>query len=334
MKKVSIVLLSIFTLLFFISCGSKPAAEEEAPKAPDVTEAVEDLSENVADESLSEAAKLAKLMEEINDARKAAIEAGADRNCPDQMNKLDYLLAGLKDSDDPDGAAKSIIDRYNLLANYSKAVDAKEEIEENEFESYARNNYDRGVENLSKVEAAFDSGSDDFDKTVFVNAENALKEFNTVINVAYKKIAKEEREAALEAKKDADSVKAGVARKAEYKEAADLIQSGDSLYSMQNAKKATEKYESATTKFKYLYTDVAEKRAAAQAAIDEAKKRVAESEKFAEEADIKAPITEQVEGIEDEDAVLLEADDYEDPEDAEVEIAEEIEDEYVEVEEE
>ena len=95
-----------------------------------------------------------------------------------------------------------------------------------------------------------------------------------------------------------------------------------------------EKYESATTKFKYLYTDVAEKRAAAQAAIDEAKKRVAESEKFAEEADIKAPITEQVEGIEDEDAVLLEADDYEDPEDAEVEIAEEIEDEYVEVEEE
>ena len=138
MKKVSIILLSIFTLLFFISCGSKPAAEEEAPKAPDVTEAVEDLSENVADESLSEAAKLAKLMEEINDARKAAIEAGADRNCPDQMNKLDYLLAGLKDSDDPDGAAKSIIDRYNLLANYSKAVDAKEEIEENEFESYAR----------------------------------------------------------------------------------------------------------------------------------------------------------------------------------------------------
>jgi hypothetical protein len=242
------------------------------------------------------------------------------------MNKLDYLLAGLKDSDDPDGAAKSIIDRYNLLANYSKAVDAKEEIEENEFESYARNNYDRGVENLSKVEAAFDSGSDDFDKTVFVNAENALKEFNTVINVAYKKIAKEEREAALEAKKDADSVKAGVARKTEYKAAADLIQSGDSLYAMQNAKKAAEKYVEANEKFTYLYEDVAAKRAEAEAAIEEAKRRVAESQKFAEEADVKAPITEQVEGIEDEDAVLLEADDYEDPEKAEADIAEELED--------
>ena len=325
MKKVSITLLSIITLLFFISCGSKPAAEEQKPDAPDVQEAVEDLSNQVVDESLSEAEKLAKLMEQINEARKAAIEAGADRNCPDQMNKLDYLLSGLKDSDDPEAAAKSIIDRYNLLANYSSALDAKKEIDNNGYASYAQNNYDRGVDNLSKVDAAFDKNPDDFDKSVFVNAENALKEFNTVINVAYKKIAKEEREAAMEAKKKADSVKAGVARKTEYNEAADFMQSGDSLYSMQNAKKAAEKYKEANTKFTYLYQDVSEKRAAAQAAIEEAKKRVAESEKFAEEADVKAPITEQVEGIEDEDAVLLEADEYENPEEAEADLPESIE---------
>ncbi|MBR5944267.1 MAG: hypothetical protein IKZ94_04900 [Lachnospiraceae bacterium] len=330
MKNVCIILLSIFTLLFFISCGSKPAAEEQKPVAPDITEAVEDLAEDAADSSLAEAAKLAQLMEQVNGARKAAIEAGADRNCPDQMNKLDYLLAGLKDSDDPDGAAQSIIDRYNLLANYSKAVDAKDEIDENGYDSYAPNNYDRGVDNLDKVDAAFEK--ENYDKSVFVYAENALKEFNTVINVAYKKIAKEEREAALEAKKDADSVKAGVARKTEYKEAADLIQTGDSLYAMQNAKKATEKYIEANDKFTYLFEDVSEKRAEAQAAIEEAKRRVAESKKFAEEADVKAPITEKVEGIEDEDAVLLEADDYEDPEDAEADIAEELEDEIDEAE--
>ena len=324
MKKVSIIILSIFTLLFFISCGSKPAAEEPKPEAPDVPEVVEEIPEDTADDGLAAAARLAQLMEQVNDARKAAIEAGADKNCPDQMNKLDYLLAGLKDSSDPDSAAKSIIDRYNLLANYSKAVDAKKEIDDSGFASYAQNNYDRGLSNLEKVEAAFDSGSDDFDKAVFVYAEDALKEFNTVINVAYKKIAKEEREAAMEAKKNADSVKAGVSRKAEYSEAADLIQSGDSSYSMQNAKSAAEKYKSANEKFTYLYEDVAAKRAAAQAAIEEAKRRVAESQKFAEEADVKAPITEAVEGIEDEDAVLLEADDYEDPEEAETDIPEEL----------
>ena len=152
MKKVCIILLSIFTLLFFISCGSKPAAEDEAPEAPEVTEAVDDA--NIADDGLSEAEKLALLMEQVNEARKAAIEAGADRNCPDQMSKLDYLLAGLKDSDNPDAAAKSIIEKYNLLANYSSAVDAKKEIDDNGYASYAQNNYDRGVDSLAKVEAA------------------------------------------------------------------------------------------------------------------------------------------------------------------------------------
>jgi hypothetical protein len=330
MKKVSIILLSIFTLLFFISCGSKPAAEEETPEAPEVseiTDAVEDISDNIADESLSDAAKLAELMAQVNDARQAAIDAGAEENCPDQMNRLDYLLSGLKDSDDPESAAKSIIERYKLLENYSNAVAAKDEVDENGYDAYAPNDYNRGVSNLEKVEAAFESDTDDYDKTVFVYAENALKDFNTVINVAYKKIAKEERENAMDAKRAADSVKAGVARKAEYKEATDLITTGDSLYAMQNAKKATEKYREAADKLSYLFEDVSEKRAAAQAAIEEAKKRVAESEKFAEEADVKAPIKEQVEGIEDEDAVLLEEDDYEDPEDAEADIADELEDE-------
>ncbi len=328
MKKVLLVLLSLFTVLFFISCGSKPAEEETKPEAPDVEETAENIEDVISD--LTDADSYAQFLAKINDARKDAIEAGAERNCPDQMNKIDYLLSGLKDSEDKDSAAQSIIDRYKLLANYSRAKDAKKEIDDNGYASFAQNNYNRGVSELEKVDAAFGAESDDFDKTVFVSAENALKEFNTVINVAFKKIAKEDREAAMAAKKNADSVKAGVARKAEYKEAADLIQTGDSLYAMQNAKKASEKYKDATGKFTYLYEDVAAKRAAAQAAIDEAKKRVAESQKFAEEADVKAPIKEKVEGIEDEDAVLLEADNYEDPEAAEADIAEDIEDVVVE----
>ena len=322
MKKVCLTLLSLFTVLFFISCGSKPAEEEQKPEAPVVEEPV--VTET--DDSAAKAELMEQLLAKINDARDAAIEAGAQDNAPDQMAKLDKLLADFQNSDNPEKDAQSIIDRYNLLANYSRAKEAKDEIDDNDFASYAQNNYDRGVAELEKVEAALDSDTIDFDKSVFVSAENAMKEFNAVINVAYKKIAKENREEAIAAKKDADSVKAGVSRKAEYKEAADLIQSGDSLYSMQNAKKASEKYLEAADKFSYLYDDVSEKRAAAQAAIEEAKRKVQESAQFAEEADVKAPITGEVEGIEDEDAVLLEADEYEDPEEAEADIAEELED--------
>ena len=326
MKKVLLVLLSLFTVLFFISCGSKPAEEEVKPEAPEVEEPAEEEAEDEVVSDLSDSDSYAQFLAKINDARKAAIEAGAERNCPEQMNKLDYLLSALKDSEDKEASAQSIIDKYNLLANYSRAKDLKAEIDENGYAEFAINNYNSGVNNLEKVEAVFAEDPEELPSSVYVDAENAYKDFNTVINVAYKKLAKEAREEALAAKKNADSVKAGVARKAEYKEAADLVQTGDSLYAMQSAKKATEKYKSATEKFTYLFNDVSAKRAAAQAAIDEAKKRVAESEKFAEEADVKAPITEKVEGIEEEDAVLLEADNYEDPAEAEADIAEEIED--------
>ena len=326
MKKVCLILLSLFTFLFFISCGSKPAEEEQKPEAPVVEEPV--VTET--DDSAAKAELMEQLLAQINDARNDAIEAGAEENAPDQMAKLDKLLADFENSDNPEKDAQSIIDRYNLLSNYSRAKETKNEIDENDFADYAPNNYDRGVAELDKVEAALNSDSIDFDKSVFLSAENAMKEFNAVLNVAYKKIAKEKREEAIAAKKDADSVKAAVSRKEEYKAAADLIQSGDSLYSMQNAKKASEKYIEAADKFSYLYDDVSEKRAAAQAAIEEAKRKVLESAQFAEEADVKAPITGEVEGIEDEDAVLLEADDYEDPEEAEADIAEELEDDDVE----
>lgn len=338
MKKVLVTLLSISAVFFFISCGSKPAPEEAPVEAPVVEETepvVED--ENVEDETVEESdtadeeAAYAALIAKIEDARNAAIEAGADEKCPDLLKQIDDLYESLKGENLKD-SADMIMARYKLLADYLKAKDAKEEIDENGFAFYAQSNYDEGVASLETVASAFEN-SDELNSSISAAAENAYSSFNKVLVVAYKRLAKEERDAAYEAKKLADSVKAGVSQKERYKDAADDFQSGDSLYSMQNPKKALDKYTSAKDKFTTLYEEVSEKRAAAQAAIEEAKKRVAESAEYAAEADNKAPITEEVEGIEDEDTVLLEEDEYEDPAEAEVEIAETIEDEYEEVEE-
>lgn len=332
MKKVLLTLLSISTVFFFISCGSKPAPEEEQVEAPVVEKTepvVEDVSvEESEDDTADDEAAYAALLAQIDDARNAALEAGADEKCPDLLKQVDDLYESLKGENLKDNA-EMLMARYNLLANYLKAKDAKDEIDENGFAFYAQKNYDDGLADLEKVSGALE-GADAIDGSVSSAAERAYANFNTVLTVAYKRIAKAERDAAYEAKKLADSVKAGVSQKERYKEAADDFQLGDSLYSMQNPKKALDKYTSAKDKFTSLYNEVSEKRAAAQAAIEEAKKRVAESAEYAEEADNKAPITETVEGIEDEDTVLLEEDEYEDPAEAEVEIAETIDDSYIE----
>ena len=162
-------------------------------------------------------------------------------------------------------------------------------------------------------------------------ATKAYTCFNSVLNIAYKQIAKDERSAAFVEKKNADSVKAGVAQKEKYNEAVELFKKGDTLYSMQNPEKAYENYKSSKEIFAAVYAEVSEKRAKAQKAIDEAKKRVAESAALANEADLNSPITEKVDGIEEEETVLLEEETFADPTQAEADLPETLDGEKEEV---
>ena len=333
MKKVLLVLFSVFTILFFISCGSKPAPEEVEPEAPVVEENVEpetpvvDETDNIIEpetEQLSEE-ELAALIAKIDEAREVAILAGAEKNAPDLLNSIDGIYEKAKEENLQDNA-DSLILKYSILANYAKAKNAKIEIDENDLSGFAQKNYDEGVICLQKVEEAL-TNIEEIEPNAQKDAESAYSNFTNVITIAYKRLAKEQRNLAYEAKVKSDSVRAGVSQKERYKEAADNFKSGDTLYSMQSPKKALEKYELAAQQFTELYEEVSEKRAAAQAAIEAAKRKVQESSQFAEQADEESPITEKLDGIEDADTVLLEEDDYENPEDAEADISEDIDDE-------
>ena len=333
MKKVFLVLFSVFTILFFISCGSKPAPEEVEPEAPVVEENVEpetpvvDETDNTIEpetEQLSEE-ELAALIAKIDEAREVAILAGAEKNAPDLLNSIDGIYEKAKEENLQDNA-DSLILKYSILANYAKAKNAKIEIDENNLSGFAQKNYDEGVICLQKVEEAL-ANIEEIEPNAQKDAESAYSNFTNVITIAYKKLAKEQRNLAYEAKVKSDSVRAGVSQKERYKEATDNFKSGDTLYSMQSPKKALEKYELAAQQFTELYEEVSEKRAAAQAAIEAAKRKVQESSQFAEQADEESPITEKLDGIEDADTVLLEEDDYENPEDAEADISEDIDDE-------
>ncbi len=331
MKKVALVLAAaaIFT---FTSCGSKPAPEETTPEAPVVQEEVteEETQEEAEEiEAVDESAEdRDSILAKIEDARKAALEAGAKQYAPEALALIDKIYERVKESEgDISAQGADLAARYAALTSYVQAKKEKKKIDDNGYAEYNQKDYDLGVEYLAKVEEAL-AGEDWNTSAVAADADKAYGKFKNVTFAACKKLALEERDQAFEAKRNADSVKAGVSRKDEYKAAADLFKAGDQQYAIQNPEAAYNNYKSAKEQFNALYQDVSKKRAAAQKKLDEAKKAVEESAELAAEADEKAPIldTEEIEGIEEAGAVLLEEDTYEAPEAAEIEIPAAIDD--------
>ena len=324
MKKLTISFLSIFLILGLTSCGSKPAPEDTTEPTAPIEEQIEENIEgtvSTVDNSLA--------MASMNASRQEAIDCEAEKYAPAQFKTLEDKYAALKaradNGEDVSAECEDLALRYKALAAYVNALITKEKVEATDKYSLIQSIYDEGCKYLAEYEAAFDdpaaTGSDLFGK-----ATSAYTSFNTVYITVCKQLAKDARTAALDAKKNADSVKAGVSQKVKYNEAAELFKKGDSLYSMMNPAKAYDNYVEAEEIFTELFDDISEKRAAALAAIEAAKKSVEASAAIAEEADLEAPITGELDGIEDEDAVLLEEDDYEDPEDAEADLAEDIAD--------
>lgn len=334
MKKVALIMATAAIFTLFASCGSTPEPEETAPEAPVVEESSAELEETEPEvvieeetDSESDAEARDEILAKIEEARKAALEAGADKKAANIWAALDKVYNELKNSeDDISASGADLTARYQALAAYAQAKDEKKKIDDNDFAKFDQKDYDEGSELLASVEEAFEA--ENWDAS---NGDKALKAYGKFKNVtfaAYKQLALEEREAAFAAKRDADSVKAGVSRKEPYKAAADLFKSGDQLYAVKNPEGAYKNYKTAKEEFTALYKDVAAKRAQAQQKLDEAKKAVEESEKFAEKADQETPIldTEEIEGIEEASAVLLEEDNYEAPEEAEIDIPEAIDD--------
>ena len=216
--------------------------------------------------------------------------------------------------------------RKSSVEEYEKAKALKNRIDELGFALYDQTSYDAGNKSLSDFENLKDS--DNASGAELLNlSKDAYGKFANVLNKAYKQLAKEARTKAFVAKKDADSVKAGAAAKADYNKAADEFKAGDTNYSMQNCESAYGHYITSESLFKSVFNAVSERRAAAQKAIDEAKAKVEAAQQYALNADQEKPLTdENTEGIEAEDAVLLEEDSYTAPETLEAEIPEEIED--------
>ena len=303
-------------------------AEEQLPEEvlEDVN-AVEDVIEEVTTVDNSSALEQADL------ARQAAIDANADKVAPIQFAATDALLKTLQAQAetgvDVSIGLKDVQTRYEALEKYAKAMDAKARVDELGFASYDQTSYDKGTQAIADLQNLF-SETNILSSAMLEKANEAYSSFNSVLIGAFKKLAKEERNGAFAAKKDADSVKAAVAEKDSYGKAVEDFKKGDPNYAMQNPEAALKNYQSAKGQFEVLFKTVSEKREAAQKAMEAARNAVLETQNYAATADKEAPLTgEEVQGIEAEDAVLLEAETFADPKAAEVELSETISEEPI-----
>ena len=328
MKKLAFWALSVFLILSLISCGSKKGAEDTAnPEPPAVEETTGESTTEQAVEDTVNKAGLDLALANMDSSRQAAIDSDAEEYAPDYFDSLEEKYKDLKaraaNGEDVTAECNDLAKRYQALAAYVNALDAKETIDDYELPPLAKTAYDKGCKDLDDFETLFDDPNASADD-LLAKGTSAYASFKTVLVALYKDIAKDARADALEAKKDADSVKAAVSEKREYNRAVELFKKGDASYSMNGYESACKSYDEAYDIFTELYETISEKRAAALAAIEAAKKSVEASAAVAEEADLEAPLTGNVDGIEDEDAVLLEEDNYADPEDSEVYLDEEL----------
>ena len=322
MKKYLLTVTAFAMIISFMSCGSTPTAEPEVDVAPAVVEEPPKEEEpqpevvpEVPAEDFSEQNKA--LLEKAEKARQEAIDADAQTYYPDLFAATDTYYAEVKDgvekepSKDHSDRIEDVIAKFNSLAKASEARKMKERADELGFSDA----------DAEKALADYDTVSQNgVGKDMLDQAEKALAAYSALFLQNMTRLAQTERAAALDAKKQADSVKAGVAKKAEYTAASDTFKKADSSYVTKDIEGAYKGYKSAKETFLKLYETVSANRAAAQAAIERAKKRVAEAETYSVEADSIAPLEGEVAGIEKEDAVLLEEDNFANPDDAVIDV--------------
>ncbi len=337
MKKIRIVAtLCALTALGFVACKSAPK-EEPAPVEESLVEEPQPEPEPEPEPApepapqpepepepektdFSDANKA--LLEKLEEARNKAVEADAKYYYPKEFAAADEsgekVKKDVEENPNTDYAAdiNDLIARYEALAKAAEAQRMKKRVDEMDFSEFDKAAYDAGSSALDK----FGQGGSGAEQ--LVNATAAYDAYKLLLNKGFVALAGKERNAALEAKKNADSVKAGVSQKESYGQAAESFKKADSAYVTKDIEGAYEGYKSAKETYTTLYEKVSAARAAAQAAIERAKQRAADSANYATDADEIAPLAEKVKGIEDENTVLLEEDNLANPDEAVINVNE------------
>ena len=226
---------------------------------------------------------------ELNAAREAAIEAGAERLAPDFLlaadNKVDRALAEFEAGDHhaAKATATTAYQMYNILVAGLNAYRMREEILSKGFEAHDPRNFEEAEDSLFDAIDYFAAGNF---IAAFDNAENALYRFTQTLNLAWEAYASEQGAFAAAWRQIALNFRADVAVRQEFGSADSIFGRANTAFRGGNFETAARLFVQCGNMFMAVAETAREMRYAAEEALIRADLKVAESDELARTVEI------------------------------------------------
>lgn len=222
-----------------------------------------------------------------DEMRAAAIDKNAESASSDQMASGDaYVAAGgakqaAADLPGAIGDYRSAVLSFEIAYERSRAIDAREKIDSNDWSGYDSGNYQLAGEQLAECDGAFESDpADSLD-----SAQEALLRYNLVLKKGWEYTLGEGRSRSDSEREKADGIKSERAAADEYAEAASAYENAAALEASEQFEEAAAAYESSADLFTLAYETAKGKMDKADGALDSLKAKREESKRKAEEGD-------------------------------------------------
>jgi len=229
--------------------------------------------------------------EEAEKQRAAAVGAGAEQKAAERLFAGDetYVEAESfsikKQSEEAVARYERARLYYELAYKRSIALSLMDSIKEKEYERWDSGNYQLG-EKKYHLEETLWSSEDESRRSEGLDAlDEAVLRFNLVIQKGRESVALAAKTNAEASKNRSEEIKADIAAREEYAEAAELLRKAESLYQYKDYEEALATYERAMSSFDRAYEIVAEKRSRAAQALRAAQEAVEKSREKADSAD-------------------------------------------------
>jgi hypothetical protein len=226
--------------------------------------------------------------DEIRRARAAAVAAGIEELAPDYLITADRAAADAEDrflAGDyygADEAARGALDRYRSLTAGAEGYQVREEIVRRDFAGFDADNFDRADAVLQEAAAVFETGAP---AEALRGAEDSKLRYTQVLKNGWAAYAAQLRALAQRERQNALDAKANMAVKEEFATVERTYNRAEASFRAEGYEEAVSLYVSSEAGYVAVAQTAREKRRIAEAAIQAAERKLAESESVVREAE-------------------------------------------------